>query len=77
MRKALKKLALAGPLDGVDGWRSLFVIAVEDIEEAKAPVAVDPVIIKGEMVAEFHKYYGSAAMMVVNEVHKKLTKKSF
>lgn len=72
-----KKLALAGPFDGVDGWRGLFIFAVEDIEEAKTLVATDPVIIKGEMVAEFHKYYGSAALMLVNEAHKKVAKKSF
>lgn len=72
-----KKLALAGPLDGVDGWRGLFVLAVADIEEAKALVATDPVIIKGEMVAEYHKYYGSAGLMMVNDIHKKVAKKSF
>lgn len=74
---AEKKLALAGPLDGVDGWRGLYVFAVADIEEAKALVATDPVIIKGEMVAEYHKYYGSAGLMTVHDVHKKLGKKSF
>ena len=72
-----KKLALAGPLDGVDGWRGLFVLSVADIEEAKALVATDPVIIKGEMVAEYHKYYGSAGLMMVNDVHKKLGKTNF
>jgi uncharacterized protein YciI len=71
------KLALAGPLDGVDGWRGLFVMAVPDIEEAKQLVATDPVIIKGEMVAEYHKYYGSAALMTVPETHKRVQKKSF
>jgi uncharacterized protein YciI len=71
------KLALAGPFDGVDGWRGLFVFAVADIEEAKRLTATDPVIINGEMVAEYHKYYGSAALMLVNETHKKLGKKSF
>ncbi|MES2951243.1 MAG: YciI family protein [Pseudomonadota bacterium] len=71
-----KKLAIAGPLDGVDGWRGLFIFAVEEIEEARALVATDPVIIKGEMVAEFHKYYGSAGLMLVNDTHKKLAKKS-
>jgi uncharacterized protein YciI len=71
------KLALAGPFDGVDGWRGLFVFAVTDIEEAKKLVATDPVIIKGEMVAEFHKYYGSAALMLVNEAHAKIAKKRF
>ena len=29
------KLALAGPLDGKDGLRGMFVFAVEDIEQAK------------------------------------------
>lgn len=71
------KLALAGPFDGVDGWRGLFVFAVSDIEEAKKLVATDPVIIKGEMVAEYHKYYGSAALMLVNEAHAKIAKKRF
>lgn len=70
------KLALAGPLDGVDGWRGLFVMAVPDIEEAKKLAATDPVIIKGEMVAEYHKYYGSAALMTVGDLHKRIAKKS-
>jgi uncharacterized protein YciI len=71
------KLALAGPLDGVDGWRGLFVLAVPDIEEAKKHVATDPVIMKGEMIAEYHTWYGSAAVMLVNESHKKVAKKEF
>jgi uncharacterized protein YciI len=71
------KLALAGPYDGVDGWRGMFVFAVADIEEAKKLVATDPVIGSGEMVAEFHKYYGSAALMLVNDTHAKIAKKSF
>lgn len=71
------KLAVAGPLDGVDGWRGLFILAVPDIEEAKKLVATDPVIIKGEMIAEYHKWYGSAAVMLINEAHEKVGKKSF
>lgn len=71
------KLALAGPLDGVDGWRGLFILAVSDLEEAAALVATDPVIINGEMVAEYHKYYGSAALMLVNEAHAKVARKGF
>lgn len=68
------KLAMAGPLDGVDGWRGLFVFAVSEIEEAQALAATDPVIVEGEMVAEYHKLYGSAALMLVNEAHSKLVK---
>ena len=71
------KLALAGPFDGADGWRGLFIFAVSDIDEAKRIAATDPVIIKGEMVAEYHKYYGSAALMLIRDAHEKITKKRF
>lgn len=74
---AERRLALAGPFDGVEGWRGLFILAVSDIEDAKKLVATDPVIIKGEMMAEYHKYYGSAALMLVNNAHDRVSKKKF
>ncbi len=70
-----KKLVMAGPLDGVEGRRGIFVFATPDIEEAKKLVATDPVIIKGEMVADYHKLYGTAALMTLNEVHNKIRQK--
>lgn len=72
---AEKKLVLAGPLDGADGWRGVFVFATPDIDQAKTYVATDPVIFNGEMVAEYHKFYGSAGLMMVNEIHNKIQKK--
>ena len=67
------KLALAGPfMQDPAGWRGLFVFAVTDIEEAKALVATDPVIVHGEMVADYHPWYGSAANMLVPEWHDRL-----
>jgi len=69
-----RKLAYAGPLDGVDGARGIFIFAVESIDEAKALVATDPVIIKGEMVAEYHTHFGSAGLMMVNQVHSQISK---
>jgi uncharacterized protein YciI len=71
------KLMLAGPLDGVDGWRGLFILAVTDLEEAAAIVATDPVVIQGEMIAEYHKYYGSAALLLVRDLHEKVARKRF
>jgi uncharacterized protein YciI len=68
------KLVLAGPFDGVDGWRGMFIFAVKDIDEAKLLTATDPVIASGEMVAEYHEYYGSAALMQVNETHHRISK---
>ncbi|MGE0640603.1 MAG: YciI family protein [Thermoanaerobaculia bacterium] len=71
------KLIAAGPLDGVDGWRGMFVFAEKEIEAAAKLVATDPVIVRGEMVAEYHKYYGSAGLMLVPETHERVTKESF
>lgn len=49
------KLALAGPFgDNKDGWRGLFVFAVENIEDAKKLTETDPVIVNGEMVADYY-----------------------
>lgn len=72
---AEKKLALAGPLDGKEGRRGIFVMATPDIEEAKRLVDTDPVIISGLMEAEYHKFFASAGVMMVNEVHNKIQKK--
>jgi uncharacterized protein YciI len=69
------KLVLAGPFDGVDGWRGLFIFAVDDIDEARQLVATDPVVAKGEMVAEFHKYYGTAALMLLRDLYEKVAQK--
>lgn len=67
-------LVYAGPLDGVDGWRGLFIFATADPDVARRAVATDPVVIEGEMVAELHKHYGSAALMGVTAQHERLVK---
>ena len=71
------KMALAGPFGGEETWRGLFVLAVSEIEDARRLVATDPVVVKGEMVAEYHQFYGSAALMLVGGAHDKVAKKSF
>ena len=67
------KLVMAGPFsDDPAGWRGLFLFAVADIEEAKQLTATDPVIVSGEMVAEYHAWYGSAGVMMLPEVHERV-----
>ena len=67
------KLAVAGPfMKNEEGLRGLFVMAVPTIEEARALTETDPVIVNGEMVAEYHPWYGSAALMGVNETHQRI-----
>jgi len=46
---------------------------VDDIEEARRLTSTDPVIVNGEMIAEYHRWYGSAAAIMFPEVHDKLT----
>ncbi len=67
------KLALAGPFTkDPAGWRGLYVFAVDDIAAARALTESDPVIVKGEMIAEYHDWYGSAATMLIPEWHDRL-----
>ena len=68
------KLAVAGPFSKDPAqWRGLFLFAVDSIDEARALTATDPVIVNGEMVAEYHAWYGSAAAMLIPEVHERIT----
>jgi len=67
------KLALAGPFSkDPAGWRGLYVFAVESIDEARELAETDPVVVQGEMVAEYHEWYGSAALMLVPGTHDRL-----
>jgi len=67
-------LVYAGPTDGVDGWRGIFIFATADPDVARKAAETDPVIVNGEMVLEVHKHFGSAALMGVNDWHARLIK---
>lgn len=69
------KLVLAGPLGGEDGRRGLFILNTPDIATAQEWVASDPTIEAGIFTVDYSKYYGSAALMQVNEVHVVIQKK--
>ena len=71
------KLVLAGPLGGEDGARGIFVLAVPDVAQARELVATDPVVIQGEMVPEFHTYFGTAALMLIPGLHEKVARQPF
>ncbi len=67
------KLVLAGPFeDNPEGWQGLFLFAVKEVDEARALTATDPVIVNGEMVADYHPWYGSAAAMLLPGLHRTL-----
>lgn len=67
------KLAVAGPFGKNDkSYRGLYIFNVATIEEAEKLVMLDPAVKAGVFVPELTPWYGSAAMMVVSETHKKL-----
>jgi len=69
------KLVLAGPFMESPPLRGLFVFDVETIEEAKELVKGDPTVTSGVFELEFSKYYGSAALKKVNEIHANIQEK--
>ena len=69
------KLVLAGPFMEAPPKRGLFIFNVTTIEEAEALVQSDPSIAAGIFKVEFAKYYGSAALMQINDVHKTIQEK--
>ncbi|HWY12186.1 MAG TPA: YciI family protein [Bacteroidia bacterium] len=72
------KLALAGPfMNSKQEYRGLFIFNVTTIEEAEKLVQTDPAIKNGLLKAEFTEWYGSASLLQIPEMHKKLQKKSF
>lgn len=66
------KLVLVGPFFGDGDLRGIYVFDVQSIEEAKNLTETDPAIQKGSLIMELHEWYGSAAVMAIPEIHKKL-----
>lgn len=63
------KLVLAGPfLDG-GKMRGIFVFDVDNIDEARGLTASDPAVKSGRLEMELYPWYGSAALLKVNEIH--------
>ncbi len=67
------QLVLAGPFLTQGDLRGIYVFNVETIEEAKELTNSDPAIQAGSLIMELKEWYGSAAVMSINELHKKMT----
>lgn len=68
------KLVLAGPFLNDGDMRGIYVFNVETVEEARVLTQTDPAIKAGSLVMELLPWYGSAALMEVNELHKVMAK---
>jgi uncharacterized protein YciI len=68
------KLVLAGPFADDGELRGIYIFNVSSVEEARRLTETDPAIQAGRLVMELHPWYGSAALMQVNGLHKRLAR---
>lgn len=69
------KLVLAGPFFGNDTLRGIYIFNVPTLEEAEALTNSDPAIQAGVLRMELKEWYGAAALMAVNELNERVTRK--
>lgn len=72
---AAKKLVLAGPFLDEGNNRGIFIFDVATIEEARALTEKDPAVQSGRLVMELHPWYGSAAIVLINDWSQKIEKR--
>ena len=68
------KLVVAGPFMDDTDVRGIYIFNTPSIDSAAAWTNSDPAIKAGRLEMELHPWYGSAALMEVNALHKKLEK---
>ena len=68
---------LAGPFLDTGDLRGIYIFDVKTIEEAEALTKTDPAIQAGSLIMELKPWYGSAALMELNQRHKRVTKTHF
>ena len=73
---AAGQLVLAGPFLDEGEVRGFYIFKVAAVEEARARTESDPAIEAGRLVMDLHPWYGSAALMWTNKLHKRLEKQS-
>jgi uncharacterized protein len=72
------KLIVAGPMQKNDkAYRGIFILNVKSIEEARALLDIDPAIKAKVLDSEVYGWYGSAALPMYLDFHKKVEKKGF
>ncbi|MFD2202840.1 YciI family protein [Shivajiella indica] len=71
------KLILAGPFINGGEKRGIFIFDVSTKAEAEELTNTDPAVQAGVLKMELVEWYGSAALMMIPELHGKVQKKNF
>lgn len=66
-------LLLAGPFMDTGIVKGIFIFNTDDIELAKRWTQADPAVQSGRLIMELHPWYGSAALVLLNEWHEKIS----
>lgn len=69
-------LIIAGPFLDNGEIRGIYIFDVRTIEEARKLTETDPAIQSGALEMELHPWYGSAALMKVNDIHRQISKEN-
>ncbi len=67
-------LVVAGPFMDDGDIRGIYIFNVATLEEAQELTNSDPAVQAGSLIMELHPWYGSAALMEVNEIHNNIAK---
>jgi uncharacterized protein YciI len=70
------QLVLAGPFLDTGELRGIYLFDVPTVAEAEALTATDPAIQAGSLVMELKPWYGSAALVEINRLHRRLERQS-
>lgn len=73
---AAGQLVLAGPVLDAADLRGIFILAVDDLDQARELVAEDPAIKAGRLQMRLLRWYGSAALPEMAELHARIARQS-
>lgn len=67
-------LILAGPFLDAGELRGIFLFDVSSVEEARELTQSDPAVQAGRLAVELHPWYGSAALLKINDIHARISR---
>lgn len=71
------QLVLAGPFIDSGELRGIYVFDAESVEEAREMTMTDPAVQAGRLEMELHRWYGSAALLELEDIQRRITRETF
>lgn len=71
------QLILAGPFIDSGELRGIYVFDAASVEEAREMTMTDPAVQAGRLEMELHRWYGSAALLELEDIQRRITRETF